>query len=114
MNDSSAVRQFVEYVLRERGTQVFTAENGDEALAIYREHAAEIGLVLTDINMPVKDGFQLIGDLRKEPNPPLLAVMSGRLDPLMRAQLNGMGIERMLAKPFALDEMNQVLALVTA
>ncbi|MBI5769933.1 MAG: response regulator [Verrucomicrobia bacterium] len=113
-DDEIVVRQFLEYVLRESLVPAFSAEDGAAALKLFRRHSADIGLVLTDLNMPVMDGFRLIAELKGETNPPTVAVMSGRLDPLMRAQLTGMGVSRILAKPFALDDVKKVIALVSA
>jgi CheY-like chemotaxis protein len=114
VDDEVVVRQFLEFFLRECQVPVFSAENGTDALAVYRRHAGEIGLVLTDIHMPVLDGYGLIAELKNDAQPPLLAVMTGRLDPLMRAQLTGMGVARILAKPFALVEVKETVALVSA
>jgi len=114
VDDEAAVRQLVENMLEARGAVVFGAGNGAEALATYRQHAAQIGLVLTDLNMPVLGGLALIGELRQEPAPPVIAVMSGRLDSAMGAELAKLAIARVLAKPFSLGEIDRLLTLVRA
>ena len=109
VDDEELVRTFIGHVLERRGVEFITAENGTDALAKYRVHAEKVGLVLTDIHMPVMDGYSLIRALQQEPNPPSIAVMSGRLDARMRAELAAMGISRALGKPFRIDEIVALL-----
>jgi two-component system cell cycle sensor histidine kinase/response regulator CckA len=52
----------------------FTAENGKEALKIYQEHSEEIGLVVSDMVMPIMDGKQLFFGL-KDINPKMKIIL---------------------------------------
>jgi len=52
-------------VLRSAGHQVLTAGNGLEALAVFRSYQDWIDLIITDLKMPVMDGFELIGRIRE-------------------------------------------------
>jgi YesN/AraC family two-component response regulator len=45
---------------------VLTATNGMEALVTYREHAAKVDLVITDVVMPKLGGLALYRTLRQE------------------------------------------------
>lgn len=55
---------------------VQTAADGQQALAWLADHAAEV--VVTDINMPNRDGIQLIGDIRQRwPGTAIIAVSGG-------------------------------------
>ena len=77
VDDEPAVREILAMLLRASGYRVRVASSGDEALASYRRHAAETGVVLTDVTMPDKDGFALASELRAlRPDLPIL-VMSG-------------------------------------
>ena len=62
VDDDKAVRQLLRTVLERRGHSVVEAENGAEGLQYYR--AAPADLVITDIQMPVMDGLQMIKELR--------------------------------------------------
>jgi len=68
--------------------------------------------VLTDVNMPVMDGVELVRALKKLPLPPAIAVMSGRFDPNLRATLQAEGITVLLGKPFSTDELGLTLSQV--
>ena len=112
VDDETLVRQFVQQLLRRRGLVTLEAVNGLDALMRYRENAGAIGLVVTDIYMPSMDGLELVRALRREPNPPALAVMSGRLDDAARATLHEEGVRCVLNKPFPLEEIDGLVALV--
>ena len=62
VDDDTAVRLLLRTVLERRGHAVVEAENGAEGLQCYR--AAPTDLVITDIQMPVMDGLQMIKELR--------------------------------------------------
>ena len=66
VDDSSVMRKIVERCLRQAGldlSQVSEASNGVEALALLNEH--EFDLILSDINMPVMDGLELVRNIQE-------------------------------------------------
>ena len=61
VDDSSVMRKIVDRSLRQAGLEikeVFEASNGAEALA--RMQQTRVDLILSDINMPVMDGLELV------------------------------------------------------
>ncbi len=66
VDDSSSMRKMVAYTLRSAGFEVCEAEDGVAALEVARIES-NFDLVLTDINMPRMDGFELIRELRDIP-----------------------------------------------
>lgn len=63
VEDSPLSREFIKSMLKARGFEVLEAENGLEALGILE--GEKIDLLVTDIEMPVMDGFTLIEKIRK-------------------------------------------------
>ncbi|MGU9991468.1 response regulator [Bordetella avium] len=63
-DDSATMRMIVKAALTSAGWQVLAAANGQEALALARQH--EVDLVVSDWNMPVMGGLELIQGLRQE------------------------------------------------
>jgi len=63
VDDSEMVRNFHGYIARMFGCQVETAENG--AVALEKLLTEEYQLLITDINMPRMDGYELIGNMRE-------------------------------------------------
>lgn len=62
VDDSATLRAAVRQVLEEEGYEVHTANHGLEGLAFLEGEptAARVGLIITDINMPVMDGLEFI------------------------------------------------------
>ena len=57
--DESLVRGFMEHVLRSTGYRVIVANDGVEAVEMFRKHAADISLVLLDFVMPGLKGHEV-------------------------------------------------------
>jgi len=60
VEDEAGIRALVRKILRRQGYEVLEASNGDEALAICREHPGPIELLITDVIMPEVGGRELV------------------------------------------------------
>ena len=109
VDDDDAVRSFVCVACRRLGYQVWESPNGIEALSVLDKNPDKISLVLTDVNMPLMDGLELVKALKKLPAIPAIAVMSGRFDPYILSALRAEGITALLSKPFSTEELKQTL-----
>jgi two-component system chemotaxis response regulator CheY len=63
VDDSASMRQMVTFTLKGAGYDVQEACDGSEALDIAK--TKKFDLVLSDVNMPIMDGIQLVTELRK-------------------------------------------------
>ena len=72
VDDEEGIRKVLGISLSDMGYDVLTAENGDEALSIFRTHSPPI--VLTDIKMPGLDGIGLLQIIKRE-NPETEVIM---------------------------------------
>ena len=72
VDDEEGIRKVLSISLSDIGYQVFTAENGEEALKIF--HRENPPIVLTDIKMPVMDGIELLRKIKDE-NPDTEVIM---------------------------------------
>ena len=72
VDDEEGIRKVLGISLADLGYEVFTAENGEEALEIFRRENPPI--VLTDIKMPVMDGIELLRKI-KDKNPDTEVIM---------------------------------------
>ena len=72
VDDEEGIRKVLGISLTDLGYQVFTAENGEEALKIFRRENPPI--VMTDIKMPVMDGIELLRKIKDE-NPDTEVIM---------------------------------------
>ena len=64
VDDEEDIRDILNIVLTDIGYEVLTAEDGEQALLIFRESAPPI--VLTDIKMPGMDGIDLLRIIKSE------------------------------------------------
>jgi len=75
VDDDDDVRDAVVLALESGGYTVLQATDGTEALEVIENNADTIELVITDLNMPVRGGAELIDDLAKaHPNLPVVVV----------------------------------------
>ncbi|HEX4629378.1 MAG TPA: response regulator [Chthoniobacterales bacterium] len=101
VDDERPILQIGKALLEGHGYQILTAEDAAEALAIFAKRMDEIGLVLTDLSMPVMDGIALIRTLRKmKPDIPVIA-STGRGGQEQHSQeLEELNIHACLTKPY--------------
>lgn len=112
VDDEPAIRSFFLQVLKFKGLPAHCAADGIEALELYRAHRDEIGLVITDLNMPRLGGLDLIRTIRTDSGSPAIAAMTGRLEPEMARALAAEHVTHILSKPFSLEDLMPVLALL--
>ncbi len=100
VDDRSANRARWRSVLEDRGYVVETANNGREALALYRQLRPDV--VLLDLFMPVMNGFDALVLMRQEdPQAKVVAVADPgtRIGADALAEALELGARRSLAKP---------------
>ncbi len=80
VEDNVSLLNFAQKTLRKYGYNVLTANNGEDALRICKEHSGQIDLLLTDVVMPMMSGKQTVE--RLQPLYPQMKViyMSGYTD----------------------------------
>ena len=64
IDDEEPLRQMIRHMLELDGHEVEEAIDGKEGMAAYRSRPPEV--VMVDIRMPVKDGYEVIKELRQE------------------------------------------------
>lgn len=101
--DDNAIRSLLEDLLAEWGYTPVTASNGQEALALLEQHYVD--LILTDVEMPVMDGFELIYQLRRSGYQlPILMVTAYRTLEDMKKGYQ-LGADDYITKPFQEEEL---------
>jgi two-component system chemotaxis response regulator CheY len=104
VEDSPTMRQLICHALRRiEGIVLVEAGDGQDALGKFAEITPD--LLLTDLNMPNMDGFQLIGELRKKPQfeklPVVVLTTAGALQDQDRAK--GLNVTGYVTKPIKPD-----------
>jgi CheY-like chemotaxis protein len=115
-DDEDVIRETIADVLTKAGTLTATARDGAEALAMIR--AQHFDLVLADIKMPHRDGYEVFAAAREaNHNCPVILITGFGYDPnhaIVRASKEGLA--GVLFKPFKveqlLDEIHRALVEV--
>jgi two-component system response regulator RegX3 len=102
VDDEDSILQFVSYNLKKDGYAVDVAHDGDEALAAAKE--GEYDLVILDVMLPGKDGFEVCRQLREVRDMPVLflSARDTELDKVVGLEIGG---DDYLAKPFGIREL---------
>ncbi|MBI2957282.1 MAG: response regulator transcription factor [Chloroflexi bacterium] len=102
VDDEDRILNFLRTKLRATGYEVCTASNGVQALE--QVQAQEPDLVVLDLVMPKKDGFQTLKELRTFSHVPVI-ILSARGADEEKIKGLGLGADDYLPKPFNPDEL---------
>ncbi len=110
VDDSPSIRQMVKLVLGTSGHAVTEACDGSEGLA--KATAQKFDLVLTDLNMPVMNGIDMIRGLRKMPamNGVPIVFISTESDDGAKQEARAAGATGWITKPFKPEQLDAVVA----
>lgn len=102
VDDDPNIRQLVNLYLAKEGFEVEMAERGDEALK--KVLASPPNLMLLDVMLPGMDGWQVLREVRKSSNVPIimLTAKDETFDKVLGLEL---GADDYIAKPFDMKEL---------
>jgi CheY-like chemotaxis protein len=110
VDDAKTNRRILRRVLEKSSHRVDEASNGQEALD--RSASNHYDLMITDINMPGMDGYELVQHVRAgigcNASMPIVA-LSGCVTDSERQHAHEVGVNAYLAKPLDFDELAGVI-----
>ena len=114
VEDHDDARRYLTLFLERLGAKVLTARNAWEGLEAIKNNSPS--LVLSDITMPGKDGFELLREIRAlgadgEARVPVIA-MTALVTHTDRARILNAGFQGCLAKPFTPDKLVETILTV--
>jgi CheY-like chemotaxis protein len=109
VDDEEVVRHVVSRMLKRLGYEVLTAEDGREAVDIYRERADEIVCVIVDFQMPGMNGEQTFQALREIRESVCVILTSGSLEEDMERRFEGQEVAGFIEKPFTAEILERKL-----
>src|SRR5260221_8996555 len=107
VEDHAPTRMAMSRLMRSAGAEVVTARDGEEGLGYLLTQRFDI--LLTDLRMPVMDGFELVDRCMKLPHthrPARVIAISGEYD---AGVLHGQPVQ-FLAKPLNVDSLLSMLS----
>jgi len=110
VDDEPMLVEVGESILQSLGYRVLTASDGAKAFRLFRQHASDIGLVMTDVVMPVMGGVELCASIREIDATMPFVLVSG----YDRGSLNLPAMDPLctgvLGKPYAIEEVSCLLS----
>lgn len=105
VDDDAVIRQLICVNLELEGFEVFTAEDGQDALDKVRD--VDPTVITLDIMMPRLDGWETAARLRNDPDTAHIKVilLSARAQEADLRRGQGIGVDAYLTKPFDPDEL---------
>ncbi|EAT15461.1 PleD family two-component system response regulator [Desulfuromonas acetoxidans] len=104
-DDSVTIQKVIEITFADKDYQLQIADNGDQALSMAQQDCPD--LILADVFMPGKDGYELCEALRAVPelaSVPVL-LLAGTFEPFDESKANAVGATDWIAKPFSSQEL---------
>lgn len=102
VEDQEEIRSIIEKYLDKEGFSVYLAKDGFEALNLFNNNI--IHLVLLDIMMPGIDGFEVLKEIRKISEVPVI-MLTARQEEIDRIKGFDSGADDYVVKPFSVKEL---------
>ncbi len=109
VEDDEIIRSSVSYVLNKIFDNVLIAENGYEALKLFRTNYVD--LIFTDIDMPIMNGIELIQRVRAIDKNTKIIICSGKNMTELQ-ELNSLNILHFFQKPISFEEIRGVVKMI--
>jgi PAS domain S-box-containing protein len=116
VEDDPAVRKAVTLAIKRSGFSVLSAEDGVEAVAIFRQHRDEVVCVLCDLTMPRMNGWETLAALRQlAPGIPVILASGYSEDQMLEGhQAEAELPQAFLCKPYKFAALNALIARILA
>lgn len=109
VEDEEMILSIAKEMLTKLGFSVIEAANGKEALELYQKNPAKIDLIVTDLGMPVMDGYELFRELKKlQPKLPII-ISSGFGYSEVTSKIARDEMAGFISKPYTFHSLQELL-----
>jgi DNA-binding response OmpR family regulator len=114
VDDEPNILLSLEFILEEEGYDVHVARDGDEALEVAEQIHPD--LILLDVAMPRKDGYEVCKSIRDRQDlaGTRIIMLTAKGQPLERKKGVELGADLYVTKPFSAEELLQKIRSVLA
>jgi two-component system cell cycle sensor histidine kinase/response regulator CckA len=113
-DDEPQVLSLMELLLKRLGLHVLTAEDGEQAVEVFREHADEIKFVLLDLTMPKMNGREALDEIRKIRSDVKVVLTSGYESEELSGRYREHGFDAFIQKPCDLETFKKIVQQMCA
>lgn len=105
VEDDPVLRSTLAFNLTREGYNVLTADDGERALDVVRDHGDSLDLLILDVMLPGINGFQVLQNVRKRGLQVPILMLSARGEEQDKVDGLELGADDYVVKPFALREL---------
>lgn len=109
VDDEELVRNTARNTLQRRGYRTIEAQDGREAVELFREFAPEINLVLLDLTMPFMNGQEVLRELKMIAPSVRVLLSSGFNEAEAIRRFTGQGLAGFLQKPYTARRLAEIV-----
>jgi C4-dicarboxylate-specific signal transduction histidine kinase len=117
VEDDSSLKEHLKILLSNLFDHIDTAENGEEGLekynSFYNQNSRYYNIVITDINMPKRNGIDMIDEIKQIEDHQAILVMSAHNEAKYLSRLIQLNVDGFIEKPYKLESMFKVIHRVT-
>ena len=108
--DEKDLREVTHQILKGYTKKQYVAQNGQEGLELFKEHENEIDLIITDVNMPILNGLDMIKEIKKiNINIPIIVATAFSNKEYLLEAID-IGVDKYVLKPIDIAKLLQVMS----
>jgi DNA-binding response OmpR family regulator len=104
IEDDSGIVDSLSLYLTKSDIKISTAQDGEEAIKIFKDSGSIFDLVILDLNLPKKDGFSVCEEIRETSTVPII-ILSARDGEDDKVHALELGADDYISKPFSPREL---------
>jgi len=112
VDDEDFVRDLIADILEGENCEVRLAQDGTEALALFREH--QFDGVFTDVGMPGMSGWELAREIRQLNKQIPIAIITGWGEVVGSNEQRAAGVDWVVAKPFTAERIVELVCEINS
>ncbi len=105
VEDETMLLELLQSTLEAKGYRVRAAQDGVEAVDIYKQYGREIAIVISDVGLPRLNGFETSAEIKKIDASAKILLASGYFEPSLKENMRTIGILAFVQKPYEPDEV---------
>ena len=105
VEDQADLRESICDELERAGLATVGAPHGEKALTLLHRSAARPSLMLLDLLLPHKDGWEVVASMKADPNLRDVPIVVMSAVPPQATSLQAQGVAATLPKPFTMEEL---------
>ena len=108
--DEKDLREVTHQILKGFTKKQYVAQNGQEGLELFKQYENEIDLIITDVNMPILNGLDMVKEIKKiNINIPIIVATAFSNKEYLLEAID-IGVDKYVLKPIDIAKLLQVMS----